>query len=224
MKVLIFGATGMVGLGVLRECLIDPIVSEIVTVGRSASGMSGAKLTEIIRRDLFDIDEVVDGLRGFDACFFCLGVTSVGMSETNYSRLTHDLTLRIATPLAAVNPDMTFIYVSGTATDSSERGSSMWARVKGRTENALLALPFKAAFMFRPGFIQPRHGVTSKTSWYRLLYKLSAPIVGIAERIAPHFITSTDRVGRAMIAIAQHGFDKGLLENADINRAAERRS
>jgi len=152
MKIMLFGATGMVGQGVLRECLVDCDVTRVLCVGRKPTGQQHPKLSELVVPDMTDYSAVEDKLSGFDACFFCLGVSSVGMTETDYRRITYDLTLAAAQPLARLNPQMTFIYVSGAGTDSTERGSTMWARVKGATENALMRLPFRAAYMFRPGF------------------------------------------------------------------------
>src|SRR5580698_3602450 len=162
MNVLLFGATGMVGQGVLRECLLDSGVESVVSIGRSAtgvhsaSGVSNPKLREIVHADLADYSTIESQLTGFDACFFCLGISSTGLTEEQYSRITYDITLRAAETLARLNTGMTFVYVSGAGTDSSEHGRTMWARVKGRTENALLRMPFRAAYMFRPGVIQPR--------------------------------------------------------------------
>ncbi|GAA0295271.1 epimerase [Sphingomonas oligophenolica] len=223
MKVLIFGATGMVGQGVLRECLRDAAVERVVTVGRTATGRKDPKLEEIVLADLFAVQAVQDRLRGFDACFFCLGVSAVGMSEADYTRITHDLTVTIAALLVRLNPGMTFVYVTGAGTDTSERGRFMWARVKGRTENALSAMPFRATFMFRPGFIQPLNGIVSKTAWYRAAYAITAPISGLLGRIAPAAVTTTENVGRAMIAVALNGYAKPVLGNEDINRVATRR-
>jgi uncharacterized protein YbjT (DUF2867 family) len=221
MNILLFGATGMVGQGVLRECLIEPGIDRVVTVGRAPSGRTSPKLEEIILPDLFAIREKAAGLAGFDACFFCLGVSSLGMSEADYTRVTYDLTVEIATLLAELNPDMTFIYVTGAGTDSSERGGIMWARVKGRTENALFALPFGASYMFRPGFIQPLHGIVSKTGWYRAIYAMTGPLASVLGAVSPGLATTTEKIGRAMIAIAQRGYAKRILGNADINRAAD---
>ncbi|MFA6117054.1 MAG: hypothetical protein WC729_23855 [Sphingomonas sp.] len=221
MNVLIFGATGMVGQGVLRECLLDRGVENVVTVGRAPSGRSDPKLREILLPDLFAIADKTGELSGFDACFFCLGVSSVGMSEADYTRITHDLTVTVATLLAGLNPGMTFIYVTGAGTDSSEQGRRMWARVKGRTENALFALPFAASYMFRPGFIQPLHGIVSKTGWYRALYAMTGPLASALGAVSPGLATTTEKLGRAMIAVARGGYAKRILGNADINRAAE---
>src|ERR1039457_2786489 len=171
MKVLIFGATGMVGQGVLRECMLDREVEEVVTVGRTATEARDPKLREIVHRDLLDFSGMEESLTGFDACFFCLGVASSGMKEADYERVTYGFTLAAAEVLSQLNPQMTFIYISGSGTDSSEKGRSMWARVKGRTENALLRLPLQA-YMFRPGFIEPMGGIESKTPMYRKFYAL----------------------------------------------------
>ena len=165
MKVILFGATGMVGQGVLRECLVDPGIEGVLAVGRSPTGQRHAKLREIAHNNFTDFSAIEAQLTGYDACFFCLGVSSVGMSEERYRHLTYDITMAAAKTLARLNPGMVFTYVTGRGTDSSESGSLMWARVKGKTENDLLKLPFKAAYMFRPAGIQPLHGVRSKTGW-----------------------------------------------------------
>jgi len=215
MKVLIFGATGMVGQGVLRECLLDPEVELAVTVGRTATGAQDAKLREIVLADMKNYTEIEDQLAGFDACFFCLGVSSSGMKEADYARVTYDLTLAAAETLSRVNPQMTFIYVSGQGTDSSERGRTMWARVKGRTENALLRLPLKA-YMFRPGMIEPLDGIKSKTPAYRLLYKICGPLLPALRWTFPNQVLSTREIGQAMLAVAKRGYEKRILETRDI--------
>lgn len=220
MKVLIFGATGMVGQGVLRECLLDVGVTRVVTVGRAATGQKHPKLRELVARDLYDLSPLSSQLDGFDACFFTLGTTAAGKSEAEYSRVSYDLTLSIARTLLPLNPAMTFIYVSGSGTDSTERGRVMWARVKGRTENALLALGFKGAYMFRPGLIVPMHGITSRTKWYRVLYAIMSPLVPLIRAAFPDSVTTTERVGRAMLAVARKGYRKQVLEPVDINQAA----
>jgi uncharacterized protein YbjT (DUF2867 family) len=217
MKVILFGATGMVGQGVLRECLLAPDVERVLSIVRAPSGAQHEKLRERVHGDFFDWSALEPELRGFDACFFCLGVSSAGMSEQDYTRVTYDLTLAAATVLATANPGMTFIYVSGTGTDSTEKGRSMWARVKGRTENALRALPFKAVYLFRPGFIQPLHGITSKTRMYRALYAVAAPLVPIVRALAPGAVTTTEKVGRAMLAVARRGAPTQIIENSEIN-------
>lgn len=220
MNVVLFGATGMVGQGVLRECLLDPDVERVLSVGRSAlpkGNDSRGKLRELVVPDVSDLSSAAAELSGADVCFFCLGVSSVGMSEEQYSRVTHDLTLAVARTLAKLDPGMTFVYVSGAGTDASERGRSMWARVKGRTENALLALPFRAAYMFRPGVIVPLHGIRSKTGWYRLFYAILTPLLPLLRRSFPNGVTTTEQVGRAMLAVTRSGFERRVLETRDIN-------
>jgi uncharacterized protein YbjT (DUF2867 family) len=218
MRVLIFGATGMVGQGALRECLLDEGVSEVVTIGRRATGQSHAKLREIVHAELLDYSAIGGQLGGFDACFFCLGVASAGMSEADYSRITYDLPLAAARALLPLNPGMTFVHVSGGGADSSEQGRIMWARIKGKTENALLRLPFKAVYVLRPGAIRPMHGIKSSTTAYRIIYGLLAPILPLLERRLPQYVTSTEQVGKAMLALARTGSPKRILECADINR------
>jgi uncharacterized protein YbjT (DUF2867 family) len=222
MRVLLTGATGMVGQGVLRECLLTPFISMVVVVGRSSvyeqlPDRPNPKLHEILLPDLGDLTGHEAELTGFDACFFCAGVSSVGMSEAKYTALTYDLTLRFARTLAPLNPQMTFFYVSGAGTDSSEKSRTMWARVKGRTENALLHLPFKAAFLFRPGYIQPLHGVRSKTPVYQLIYNVVAPLTLLLKDRLPKYITTTEQIGRAMIHVAKAGYPKPILDPEDIN-------
>ncbi|CAI0762807.1 Putative NADH-flavin reductase [Serratia proteamaculans] len=219
MRVIIFGASGMVGQGALRECLRDPQVSEVLSIGRSALAQSHAKLNQLTLADLSDLSAVEAQLAGYDACFFCLGVSSAGMNEARYRTLTYDLTLAAGRPLARLNPAMTFIYVSGVGTDSSERGRSMWARVKGATENALLALPFHAV-MFRPGAIVPLHGIRSRTRVYDLLYRLLKPLWFGALRLFPNQVTTTERVGLAMLAVARHETTLRIVEPGEINRLA----
>ncbi len=217
MDVVLFGATGMVGQGVLRECLLDPDVHRVLSVGRSATGQQHPKLREIVRDNLFDFTDIAPDLSGFDACFFCLGVSAAGKTEDQYRRVTYDITLAAASILATLNPGMTFIYVSGSGTDSSERGRTMWARVKGRTENALLRLPFKAAYMFRPAGIQPMHGETSKTRLYRVFYVIARPLMPLLKRLLPKYMSTTEQIGRAMISAARNGAPKAILETEDIN-------
>ena len=217
MKVILFGATGMVGQGVLRECLLDSGVEQVLVIGRSATGQQHMKLQEILSADLFDLSAVERSLSGFDACFFCLGVSAAGMSEQDYRRLTYDLTLSVAKTLSRLNPGVTFVYVSGAGTDSSERSRMMWARVKGKTENDLLKMPFRAAYMFRPGYIQPLHGIRTKTKWYGVLYAVMGPLYPLWKRLLPKYVTTTECVGRAMLNVARHGAPKRCLENEDIN-------
>ncbi len=218
MKVILFGATGMVGRGVLRECLLDADVESVLAIGRSPTGQRHAKLREIVHGDFLDYSAIESELTGHDACFFCLGVSSVGMNEERYRHLTYDITLATARTLARLNPQMVFVYVTGRGTDSTERGSLMWARVKGKTENDLLKLPFKAAYMFRPAGIQPLHGIRSKTGWVQAIYVGTAPLLSLLNRVAPKYMTTTEQVGRAMIGVARDGFPRPVLESEDINK------
>jgi uncharacterized protein YbjT (DUF2867 family) len=218
MKVILFGATGMVGQGVLRECLLDPGIDAVLAVGRSPLREQQPKLREIVQSDFTDYSAIESQLTGYDACFFCLGVSSIGMAEERYRHLTYDITLAVAKTLARLNPQMVFVYVTGRGTDSTERGSLMWARVKGKTENDLLKLPFKAAYMFRPAGIQPLHGIRSKTAWVQAIYVGAAPLLSLLNRMAPKYMTTTEQVGRAMIKVVREGYPKAVLESEDINR------
>jgi uncharacterized protein YbjT (DUF2867 family) len=215
-KVVLFGATGMVGQGVLRECLLDPDVESILAVIRNASLPQHDKLREVILQDVSDLAAIEGKLSGYDACFFCLGVSSVGMKEETYRRVTYDLTVSVARTLANLNPTMTFIYVSGAGTDSTERGRLMWARVKGRTENALLQMRFKAVFLFRPGYVQLLHGIRTKTAWYGAFYAVVRPFYPLLKTLVPNYVTTTECVGRAMLIVTKRGFPKPVLENRDI--------
>jgi uncharacterized protein YbjT (DUF2867 family) len=217
MNVILFGATGMVGQGILRECLLDPGVQQVLSIVRTPSGQHNPKLLELVHTDFFNYSAIEPELTGFDACFFALGVSSAGMAEAQYTHLTYDLTLAAATTLARLNPQMTFIYVSGAGTDSTEQGRSMWARVKGKTENDLIKLPFRAAYMFRPGLIQPLHGIRSKTRVYQIIYTLLNPLFPLFKSIFPQSITTTEQIGRAMLHVAKHGFPRPILETKDIN-------
>jgi uncharacterized protein YbjT (DUF2867 family) len=219
MKVVLFGATGMIGQGVLRECLLDPVVTQVLTVGRAPTGKQHAKLRELTHADLADLGPIEADLRGYDACFFCLGISSVGMAEEAYRRITYDYTMAAARVFAAQDPQATFIYVSGAGTDSTEKGRSMWARVKGKTENDLLAL-LKNSYMFRPGYIQPMHGIKSRTRLYRAAYAIGVPLYPVLRRLFPGFATSTEAIGRAMINVAARGASTRVLEPRDINAAA----
>lgn len=221
MNVIIFGASGMVGAGALLECLADPRVTSVLVIGRTSCGVTHPKLTEILHHDFFDYTALQPRLGGLDACFFCLGVSAAGMNEAKYHHLTYDLTLAAARALLALNPGLMFCYISGAGTDSTERGRSMWARVKGKTENALLALPFKAAFMFRPGYIQPMKGVQTKVALYRAVYAVLSPLYPILRRLSPGSFTTSVNVGRALINVALRGYPEKFLVAEDINRAAE---
>ncbi len=211
MKVILFGATGMVGQGVLRECLLDGGVEVVLAIGRSSTGQTHPKLRELIRKDLFDFGTAGADLQGCDACFFCLGVSSAGMSEADYTRFTFDLTLGWAQVLARINPAMTFVYVSGAGTG----GKAMWAQVKGRTENALLAL-FPSAYMVRLGALRPMHGEVPKTRWTRIGYAVLRPLLPLVQAIAPGAVTTTEELGRAMIRAARQGAPKRVLETRDL--------
>jgi uncharacterized protein YbjT (DUF2867 family) len=213
MKVIIFGATGMIGRGVLRECLLDSEIEAVLTVGRSATGLQHVKLNEIIHKDLLDLSAVENALLGYDACFFCLGVSSAGMKEEDYRRVAYDITLTVAQTLVKLNSAMTFIYVSGFGADSSEQGRVMWARVKGKAENALLRLPFKAAYMFRPAYIQPRHGIVSKTKLYRAVYAGLGLLEPVLKILFSKYYTTTEILGCAMIRVAKQGAPTSILES-----------
>ena len=216
MRVILFGATGMIGQGVLRECLLDPEVERVLSIGRRSSGVTHAKLREIVNSDLTDLSAIGGELSGYDACFFCLGTSSAGMSEADYRHVTYDLTLAAAHAIAKQSPGLTFVYVSGTGTDSTEKGRTMWARVKGATENALLAMPFKAAYMFRPGYIQPTHGIRASSPGIRMMYAAPSPLYPVWKTVFPKYVTTTEEVGRAMLRVAREGAPKRLLENVDI--------
>jgi uncharacterized protein YbjT (DUF2867 family) len=216
MKVVLFGATGMIGQGVLRECLIDAGVDRVLTIGRSATGQRHDKLREIVHTDLLDFTAIRTELAGYDACFFCLGITSAGMNEADYRRVTCDIALAAARTLVDLNPTMTFVFVSGMGADSSERGRIMWARVKGATENAILALPFKASYVFRPAFVQPMHGITSRTSWYNAFYRVVGPLYPVLSRLAPGYMLTTEQIGQAMLHAIREGAPERVLESRDI--------
>jgi len=223
MRVMLFGATGMVGQAALREALLAPDVEAVLTVGRSTTGQENPRLRELVRPDLLVLGPAEAELRGYDACFFCLGVSSAGMSEEAYGRVTYDLTLSVAGMLARLNPTMAFLYVSGAGTDSTEKGRSMWARVKGKTENALLRLPFRAVYLFRPGYIQPMHGVTSKTPLYRALYSVVAPLFPLFRGLASNQISTSEQVGRAMLEVVRERGPSRVLEIPEINALAAKR-
>jgi uncharacterized protein YbjT (DUF2867 family) len=216
MKVLVFGASGMIGQGVMRECIRDTGVTSVVSVGRSPSGQSHPKVRDVIVPSLSDLSAAERDLTGFDACLFSLGVTALGLTEAQYTVITYDLTVAVAHTLARLNPKLAFLYVSGQSTDSTEKGRVMWARVKGRTENALLALPIQS-YMLRPGIIIPKHGIKSRTGWYNAFYMLATPLYPLLERMATGSVTTTERVGKAMITIARTRPEKRIWETPDIN-------
>ena len=216
-KAMITGATGMVGEGVLHECLQDPQVEQVLVINRKSGGVSHPKLKEIIHKDFFDLTPIESQLTGYDACFFCLGVSSVGMNNEEYKHLTYDLTLNVAQALAKYNPDMTFCYVSGAGTDSTGQGSLAWARVKGATENALMRL-FKKAYMFRPGFMKPTPGLKNVKSYYRLIVWLYP----IGRALYPAGFSTLQELGLAVIKSATMGYEKQILEVKDIVALAKR--
>lgn len=218
-KAIITGSTGMVGKGVLLECLENPQVESVLVINRQSLGLKHEKLKEIIHPDFHDFSSIAGELRGFNACFFCLGVSAAGLSETAYARITYDVTLKLAETLVKVNPGLTFCYVSGAGTDHTGKSRMMWARVKGKTENALLQLPFKAVYLFRPGFIQPMKGIRSGTPLYNTIYVLMTPLYPIL-KLFPTLATNTEKMGKAMINVIVKGYDKVRLENTDINRLA----
>jgi uncharacterized protein YbjT (DUF2867 family) len=217
-KAIVTGSTGMVGEGVLHECLQHPEVEKVLIINRRPSGMTHPKLIEILHKDFYDLSAVEDQLKGYNACFFCLGVTSIGKKEPEYFALTHTLTIHMAEMLAKQNPDMTFSYISGAGTDSTEKGKSIWARVKGKTENDLMKLPFKAAFAFRPGYIQPTKGLTRAHKAYAVFGLLYPLWLGLF----PKFAGSLKELGLAMINSALIGYDKRVLEVLDIRELSKK--
>jgi len=223
MNVVIFGATGMVGAGVLLECFADPRVTSVLAITRSPTGRTHSKLHEVVHQDFFNFESLRADFASCDACFFCLGITSLGLSEAAYTRVTYDIAMAAAREMVAANPLMTFCFVSGVGTDSTERGRTMWARVKGKTENALLALGFKAAYMFRPGYIQPIGDVQSKTGWVQTAYDIARPLYPLINRLLPNNSTTTSNLGRAMIQVAAAGYSKHVLYSADFNILATMR-
>lgn len=220
MHVLLFGATGMIGHGAVDACLRDPSVERLTVVARRATGRAHPKLTEHVRADVADLSGLEGELRTVNACLFCLGVTAAGLGEKRYTELTYDLTLAVANTLVRLNPGMSFVYVSGQGTDGTGEGRAMWARVKGRTENVLLALGFRSAVMLRPGMIQPVEGARSGTRWYRLLYAALAPLMPVLRRLFPGQIVTTAELGRAMLAAVRSGDAQAVLEPPDIARLA----
>ncbi len=220
MKVIIYGATGMIGQGAVRACLNDPQVEAVLAVGRTASGVVHPKFKELLMRDLADYRNSDAMLAGYDACFFCLGMTVAGKTEEEYRRVTYGFTMAAAETLLRLNPQMTFVYVSAEGADSSEKGPLMWARVRGELENALLRMPFGGVYVLRPAFIQPMDGEQSKTKAYRLMYNSMKLILPLVKKLFPAYSTDTRALGRAMIALAQHGDGVKILKSVDINRVA----
>jgi uncharacterized protein YbjT (DUF2867 family) len=218
MNVLILGSTGMVGQGVLREALLDPTVSRVVTLVRTPTGQHHEKLREIVHADLTELSSIESELTGIDACFFCIGISVIGLSEAEYTRVTYDLTTSVASTLLRLNPAMTFVFVSGMGADSTEQGRAMWARVKGKTENALLRMPFKAVYVFRPGVIVPLHGIRSRTRLYRVVYAVMRPLAPVFLSLMPRTVTTTERLGQAMLRIVRKGYPKPVLEPGDFEQ------
>jgi len=216
-RAIVTGATGMVGEGVLHECLLDPDVESVLIINRKPSGISHPKLKEIVHANFFDIASIENQLKGYNACYFCLGVSSVGMKEPEYTRLTYDLTLNVATTLSRLNPDMVFCYVSGASTDSTEKGKSMWARVKGKTENDLMKLPFKKVYAFRPGFMKPTPGLKNVLSGYKYLGWMYPGL----RFLFPGSASTLAEVGQAMIKVTKQIQDKSVLEVRDIVAVAK---
>ena len=217
MKVILFGSTGMIGQGVLRECLDDPRIESVLTVNRKSSGLSHNKLKELIHEDFYDLSAIEKDFKDYDSCYYCIGITSAGLSEADYYKNTFELTTSVAKTVLSANKNMIFCYISGAGSDSSEKTKSMWARVKGKTENTLLAMPFKAVFMFRPGYIQPIDGIKSRTALYNTMYSISKPLYIILK----HFegiVTNTRTLGKAMINVSIEGAEKRILESKDINK------
>ena len=216
-NVIVFGASGMVGEGVLLTALDHEDVASVLVIGRSPCKVAHQKLKEIIHDDFFDFKSIEEQLSGYDACYFCLGVSSVGMKESEYTRITYDLTMHVAKVLSRCNSSMTFCYVSGTGTDGSERGRIMWARVKGRTENDLASLPFKAVYSFRPGLIKPISGQRH----VKAIFKVVAWPFPVWKLLFPGTVCTLADIGHAMINVSLHGYEKRVLENKDIARCAK---
>ncbi|MCB0532568.1 MAG: NAD-dependent epimerase/dehydratase family protein [Saprospiraceae bacterium] len=220
LKPIITGATGMVGRGVLLECLDSPAVESVLVINRQPLGIQHPKLREIIHRDFFDLSAIRQELQGYNACFFCLGTSSVGLSNEAYEKITYTLTLHVANTLLELNPDMTFCFVSGAGTASNEQSRLAWANIKGKTENAIRAMPFKASYMFRPGVIQPLRGVKAKSGLVNFLYTVLSPVIAVLKVTFPNSLTTSVRIGQAMINAVLHGYAKPVLENGDINKLA----
>ena len=222
MKVIITGATGMVGKGVLLECLDNDAVTAVLVVNRRTVDMQHPKLTEIIHKDFFDLSPISEQLAGYDACFFCLGISSFRQSEEVYTKITYDLTVNFAGALLKSTPGMVFIYVSGTGTDSTESGSTMWARVKGKTENDIIKMGFKDAYAFRPAYIKPESNTPSSTPIYQVLLSIFGVLHPVIKLLFPKYTTTTAQIGKAMIEVVQHGFERKQVESIDIVKLSER--
>ena len=218
LNVIIVGSTGMVGRGVLLECIDSADVESILLVNRNPIDIKHPKVKELLVKDFSNLDAIRENLKGFNSCFYSMGITAVGASEEEYTHVMHDLTMVFARQIHSLNPDLTFCFVSGAGTDSSEKSSQMWARVKGRTENDLLRLEFNKAYMFRPGLIRPMRGIRSRTRWYNIFYTVTKPLGFLLKRM-PKYVTDTSTLGRAMINVCTKGYSTPILESKDINRA-----
>jgi uncharacterized protein YbjT (DUF2867 family) len=207
----------MVGQGVLRECLLDPGVDSVLSIVRRPTGAQSPRLREIVATDFYNLSPLSPELTGIDACYYCIGVTSNGLSEHAYRRISYDMTMEAATLLLRLNPTMTFIYVSALGADPTERGRIMWARIRGALENALLKLPFRQLFIFRLAIIQPLHGITSRTRSYRIAYNILAPLLPLIIRLLPKYATTTEQIGKAMLAVTRNGYPTQILQTRDIN-------
>lgn len=216
MKVIVTGTTGMVGKGVLLECLDHPNITEALSISRKPTGIDHPKLKELIHQDFSEFVSVAGQLRGYDACYACMGVSAAGMKEEQYKKLTYDFTLSLAKELLQINKDMTFNYVSGVGTDSTEKGRTMWARVKGKTENDLLNLGFRQAYMFRPGAIIPLRGIQPSSKMYRILINNLKWLIKLMKRISPDSVVDTAQIGLAMINVTLKGYDKKIITPKDI--------
>lgn len=221
MKVIVTGATGMVGKGVLLECLDHEQITEVLSISRRSLGMSHPKLKELLHADFSEFDSVATQLEGYDACYACMGVSAAGLNEAEYTRLTYDFTLALANTLLDLNTDTTFIYVSGQGTASSEKGS-MWARVKGKTENDLLQLGFQQAFMFRPGMIIPVKGVSPSSKLYRVVINNLTWLLKLIKQLAPKSVVNSAQIGQAMINATLTGYSKSVIDPADILQLSEK--
>jgi uncharacterized protein YbjT (DUF2867 family) len=213
MRIVIFGRSGMVGQGALQECLRDPEVEQVVSVVRAPTATMHQKLREIVHRDFLDFSPLEKELTGLNACLYCLGVSSTATKEEDYARITYEFTIVAAKALLKMNPAMSLVFVSGSGADSTERGSTMWARVKGKTENALLAMPFSAVYVFRPAMIQPLDGISSKTTSYRVIYSLTAPFLSTARYLWPNYVSTTEELGKSLLAAAKHGIKRKQFQS-----------
>lgn len=222
LNAVIFGASGMVGQSVLRECLLDAGIAAVTTVSRSPMQLTQPKLRNLVHADFLDFSALAKQLKGTDVCFYCLGIASAGLSEEEYKKVTCDYTLAAAKTQLKINPELTFIFISGAGADSSERGRVMWARIKGKTENALFALNFKSVYAIRPAFIQPLHGITSRTRLYRILYRVFWPFMPLIKFLAPNSVTTTEDLGKVMVHLAREGTLQRLLESRDIVALAKK--